>query len=111
MYNMKAHSKLQDRRAACVVVAVRWYQVSECTCCALHAAGTAKHSKYCIATAAMHEGLDNTLSNGRRTDLCIDFDVQAHEVTAAVACELVLHAGVTPAPALQLVKKVGHDLQ
>ena len=53
----------------------------------------------------------DAVNEGWCTDLCIDFDVQADKVAAAVAGELILHAGIAPAPALQLIKKVSHNLQ
>ena len=64
----------------------------------------------CGTTTAWVQASD-AVPEGCSTDLCIDFDVQAYEVAAAVAGELVLHAGISPAPALQLIKKVGHNLQ
>lgn len=66
-------------------------------------------SQCCITTACTKAA--DAVTEGWGTYLCIDFDVQAYKVAAAVAGELILHAGITPAPALQLIKKVGHDLQ
>ena len=42
--------------------------------------------------------------------LLIDFDVEPDQLVLAVACDLVLHAGVTFASALHLVKEVCHHL-
>lgn len=50
-------------------------------------------------------------AEGSETNLCVDLDVKAHKLTAAVPCELVLHAGIPPASALQLIKEVCHYLQ
>ena len=44
------------------------------------------------------------------SNLCIDLDVQAYKVALSVADELVLHAGVPSAAALQLIKEVCHHL-
>lgn len=47
----------------------------------------------------------------RTTYLCIDLDVQAHQIALSITNELVLHAGIPSAAALQLIKEVGHHLQ
>lgn len=64
----------------------------------------------CRTTTACVQASD-MVTGGCSTDLCIDFDVQAYKVAAAIAREFIFHAGIAPAPALQLIKKIGHNLQ
>ena len=72
-----------------------------------------QHEWHCRELTSSKDGGAAKCAEGRdaRTDLCIDFDVQTNQVTAAVACEFILHAGVPPASALQLVEKVCYNLQ
>ena len=72
-----------------------------------------RHVWHCREVTSSKDGGAAKCAEGRdaRTDLCIDSDVQANQVTAAVACEFILHAGIPAAPALQLVKEVCHNLQ
>ena len=62
------------------------------------------------APTGQMQATNHPIGINKGTNLSIDFDVQADEVTAAVACELVLHAGISAAPALQLIKEVCHHL-
>lgn len=85
-------SKVHCRVSACVTIHV------------------CRSSDQCRTTTACLQASD-VVTEGCSTDLCIDFDVQTYKVTAAVAGEFILHAGIPSAPALQLIKEVGHNLQ
>lgn len=67
---------------------------------------------------AFDEGSSHEVSIAPVHNIChglcqfvVDLDVQTHQVVLTIPCDVVLHAGIPLAAALQLIEEVGHNLQ